>query len=213
MTDLTELGKAVISLFAIVDPIGSIPLFLSATHGWPAARRNAAARIAALTVVSVLGVTAFFGGAILALFGISLASFSVAGGILLMLLAISMMQAQPTPLRQTSEEAEEAVARESVGVVPLGVPLLAGPGAISQIIIFSHGSGAPDLWHRAWLLLPIAMVSIAVWLVFRAAVPLSRRLGATGIHIVTRLMGLIIAAISVEMIARGLGTLFPGLMA
>lgn len=212
MSDLTELGKAAISLFAIVDPIGSIPLFLSATHGWSELRRRATARIAALTVAGVLGVTAFLGESILRFFGISLASFSVAGGILLLLQAVSMMQARAIPMRQTHEEAEEAFEKDAVGVVPLGVPLLAGPGAISQIIIFSHGSGIESLARQASLLLPIAFVAFAVWLTFRAAMPLSRRLGATGIHIVTRLMGLIIAAISVEMIARGLGTLFPGLL-
>ncbi len=213
MSTLTELGKTTISLFAIVDPIGSIPLFLSATHGWPAPRRNEAARIAALTVLGALGVTAFLGESILAFFGISLASFSVAGGILLMVLALSMMQARYAPMRQTDEEALEAAERESVGVVPLGVPLLAGPGAISQVIIFSHGHGTQDLLHQASLLVPIGVVALSVWLIFRTAMPLSHRLGATGIHIVTRIMGLIIAAIAVEMIARGLGVLFPGLMA
>lgn len=212
MPDLTELGKATISLFAIVDPIGAIPMFMAATQGWSALRRSSAARIAALTVLGVLGVTVFLGEAILGLFGISLASFSVGGGILLLLLAVSMMQARPTPLRQTEEEAEEAAERDSVGVVPLGIPLLAGPGAISQVIIFSHNAGADNLPNQALLLLPIALVAVSVWLVFQAAIPLSRRLKSTGIHIVTRIMGLIIAAISVEMIARGLGTLFPGLM-
>lgn len=212
MSDLTELGKAAISLFAIVDPIGSIPLFLSATHGWTALRRAAAARVAALTVFLVLGVSAFLGEAILRFFGISLASFSVAGGILLLVLAVSMMQARYAPMRQTDDEAQEAAERGSVGVVPLGVPLLAGPGAISQVIVFSHGLGTDGLLHQSLLLGPIALVALSAWLVFRAAMPLSARLGATGIHIVTRLMGLIIAAISVEMIARGAGVLFPGLM-
>jgi multiple antibiotic resistance protein len=212
MPDLTELGKATISLFAIVDPIGSIPLFLSATHGWTAQRRGMAARAAALTVFIVLGVSAFLGEAILRFFGISLASFSVAGGILLLLLSVSMMQARYVPMRQTDEEAQEAAEKGSVGVVPLGVPLLAGPGAISQVIIFSHTVGADGLLHQAMLLGPIALVALSAWLVFRAGMPLSQRLGATGIHIVTRLMGLIIAAISVEMIARGAGVLFPGLL-
>jgi len=212
MPDLTELGKAAISLFAIVDPVGSIPLFLSATHGWTADRRAAAAKVAALTVFLVLGVSAFLGEAILRFFGISLASFSVAGGILLLVLAVSMMQARYAPMRQTDDEALEAAEKGSVGVVPLGVPLLAGPGAISQVIVFSHGLGADGLLHQALLLAPIALVALSAWLAFRAAMPLSTRLGATGIHIVTRLMGLIIAAISVEMIARGAGVLFPGLM-
>lgn len=212
MSDLTELGKAAISLFAIVDPVGSIPLFLSATHGWTAARRAAAAKVAALTVFIVLGMSAFLGEAILRFFGISLASFSVAGGILLLVLAVSMMQARYAPMRQTDDEAQEAAEKGSVGVVPLGVPLLAGPGAISQVIVFSHGLGSDGLLRQALLLAPIALVALSAWGVFRAAMPLSSRLGATGIHIVTRLMGLIIAAISVEMIARGAGALFPGLM-
>lgn len=212
MSSVTELGKAAISLFAIVDPIGSIPMFLSATHGWSEDKRRMAARIAALTVVSVLGITALLGEAILTFFGISLASFSVGGGILLLLLAISMMQARYAPLRQTDEEAVEAIEKESVGVVPLGIPLLAGPGAISQVIVFAHGQGPLDILHGLLLLPPILLVALSVWLSFRAAMPLAGRLGATGIHIVTRLMSLIIASISVEMIARGLGTLFPGLM-
>lgn len=210
MSELTELGKAAISLFAIVDPVGSIPLFLSATHGWSASRRARAGRMAALTVFLVLGVTAFLGEAILEFFAISLASFSVAGGILLLLLSVAMMQARISPLRQTEVEAEEAADKEDVGVVPLGIPLLAGPGAISHVIIHGHNAGA--LLHQTLLLLPIALVAVSVWLAFRAAIPLSRRLGATGMNIVTRLMGLIIAAISVEMIASGLGTLFPGLL-
>jgi multiple antibiotic resistance protein len=212
MSDFTELGKAIISLFAIVDPVGTIPLFLAATHGWPVARRNHAARVASATVLAVLAIIALLGEGFLRFFGISLASFSVAGGVLLMLLAVSMMQARRTPLRQTSEEAEEASERDSVGVVPLGVPLLAGPGAISQVIIVGHNAETQGLWQQVLLLVPIALVSLSVWLVFRAALPLSRRLGATGIHVVTRLMGLITAAIAVEMMARGLGALFPGLM-
>lgn len=211
MPDLGELLKSALSLFAIVDPIGTIPLFLSATFGWPGDRRARAARVAAVTVFAVLGMAIFMGEAMLRFFAISIASFSVGGGILLLLLAISMMQAQSTPIRQTQEEAMEAVDRESVGVVPLGIPLLAGPGAITQVIIAGHGDSAAALLQQIALLLPVALVALAVWLIFRAAIPLSRRLGATGIHIVTRLMGLVIAAISVEMIARGMLQLFPGL--
>ncbi|MCS6786698.1 MAG: NAAT family transporter [Thiobacillaceae bacterium] len=211
MPELAELIKLAVSLFAIVDPIGSIPLYLSATQGWPAERRARTARAAALTVFAVLGLAAFSGVSLLHFFGISLASFSVGGGLLLLLLSISMLQARSSPLRQTEEEAQEAIERESVGVVPLGVPLLAGPGAITQVILASHNTGAGLGLHNLALLLPIAAVALSVWVIFRAALPLSRRLGPTGTHLVTRLMGLIIAAISVEMIARGLSELFPGL--
>jgi len=209
MADLAELSKAVVSLFVIVDPVGNIPLFLNATEKWPMARRARAARMAAITVLVVLSLSALLGEQILRLFGISLASFSVGSGILLLLLAISMLQARISSVRQTPEEAVEAVEREALGVVPLGIPLLAGPGAISNVMIAVHQ-------HPGWLdllllLIPIIIVSASVWASFVFAVPIARRLGNTGIHIVTRLMGLILAALAVELMARGLVVLLPAL--
>jgi multiple antibiotic resistance protein len=209
--DSLELVKSALALFAIVDPVGVIPIFLLATQGYTLAQSRAAARIAALTVLGVLTLFAFLGEPLLMFFGIRLAAFSVAGGLLLLLLALSMVQARVSPLRQTQDEALEAEEKDAVGVVPLGVPLLAGPGAITHVIVAA--SAAPgDVLHQAALLIPVALVALSVWLSFRAAPVIARRLGKTGIHVVTRLMGLIIAAISVEMIAAGLGKLFPGLL-
>lgn len=210
--DALTLAKSAFALFAIVDPVGVIPIFLLATRGYTLAQSHAAARIAALTVLGVLTLFSFIGEALLAFFGIRLAAFTVAGGLLLLLLALSMVQAHVSPQRQTEDEAAEAEERDAVGVVPLGVPLLAGPGAITHVILMS-GKTAGDLLHQSLLLLPVAFVALTVWLAFRAAPLIARRLGKTGIHVVTRLMGLIIAAISVEMIASGLGQLFPGLLA
>lgn len=209
--DILALAKATVALFAIVDPIGVIPIFLAATYGFDAAQRARAARVSALTVIGVLAVFTFLGQPLLTFFGIRLGSFSVAGGLLLLLLALSMVQAHVSPQRQTPDEAEEAMARDAVGVVPLGVPLLAGPGAITHMIVAAN-EAAGDWLRLATLLVPIVLVGASVWVSFRAAPLIARRLGATGIHVVTRLMGLIIAAISVEMIATGLGKLFPGLM-
>jgi len=207
MIDLAEFSKTAVSLFVIVDPIGNIPLFLTTTEKWDVRRRTHAARLAAITVFAVLSVAASLGYKILNLFGISLASFSVGSGILLMMLAISMLQARTSLLRQTPEEAEEAAEWDALGAVPLGVPLLAGPGAISNVMVSAQQ-------HPGWLglsliLIPIGIVAVSVWASFVFALPISRRLGNTGIHIVTRLMGLILAALAVELMARGLVTLFP----
>ncbi len=209
--DILELAKAALALFAIVDPVGVIPMFLLATHGYTLAQSRAAARIAALTVLGVLTLFTFLGEPLLMFFGIRLAAFAVAGGLLLLLLALSMVQARVSPQRQTQDEAAEAEEREAVGVVPLGIPLLAGPGAITHVIVAASAARG-EVLHQAALLVPVGLVALSVWLSFRAAPVISRRLGKTGIHVVTRLMGLIIAAISVEMIADGLGKLFPGLL-
>ncbi|WP_041432708.1 MarC family protein [Thiobacillus denitrificans] len=209
--DLLELLKAALALFAIVDPVGVIPIFLMATHGFTLTQSRAAARIAALTVLGVLTIFAFAGETLLTFFGIRLAAFSVAGGLLLLLLALSMVEAHVSPQRQTQDEAVEAEEKDSVGVVPLGVPLLAGPGAITHVIV-AAGALEGHTLQRGLLLLPVGLVALSVWLAFRAAPVIAKRLGKTGIHVVTRLMGLIIAAISIEMIARGLGELFPGLL-
>lgn len=209
--DLFELAKSALALFAIVDPIGSIPIFLMATQAYTLAQSRSAARVAALTVLGVLAVFIFVGEPLLTFFGIRLAAFSVAGGLLLLLLALSMVQAHVSPQRQTQEEALEAEEKEAVGVVPLGVPLLAGPGAITHVIV-AAGAAQGDVMQQGLLLIPVALVALSVWLAFRAAPMIARRLGKTGIHVVTRLMGLIIAAISIEMIASGLGQLFPGLL-
>ena len=210
--DFFELSKSAFALFAIVDPVGVIPIFLMATQGYTLAQSHHAARIAALTVLGVLSLFIFVGEPLLMFLGIRLAAFSVAGGLLLLLLALSMVQAHVSPQRQTEDEAAEAEEKDSVGAVPLGVPLLAGPGAITHIIVAS-GAAQGNVIHQGMLLIPVALVALSVWLAFRAAPAIARRLGRTGIHVVTRLMGLIIAAISIEMIASGLGTLFPGLLA
>ena len=209
--DFLILAKAAFALFAIVDPVGVIPIFLTATMGFSETQRSIAARLAAITVITVLAVFTFIGEPLLAFFNIRIAAFSVAGGLLLLLLALSMVQAHVSPQRQTREEAEEAVEKDAVGVVPLGVPLLAGPGAITHVIVAS-GAAPGDLLHQSALLIPIVLVGLSVWLSFRLAPIIARKMGATGIHVVTRLMGLIIAAISIEMIATGLGQLFPGLL-
>ena len=208
--DIAALFQAALTLFAIVDPVGVIPIFLLATRGFAREQQHRAAWISALTVWLVLVLFTFLGDPLLKFFGIRIEAFSIAGGLLLLMLALSMLQAHVSPLKQTPDEAMEAEEKEAVGAVPLGVPLLAGPGAITHVIV-AAGQAPGDLLHQAALLIPVSLVALSVWISFRAAPAIARRLGKTGIHVVTRLMGLIIAAISIEMIARGLAGLFPGL--
>jgi multiple antibiotic resistance protein len=209
MSGWVEYLKFFAGLVAILNPIGVIPIFINLTYNQTAAERNRTALTAALTVGVVLAVALLCGEWILDFFGISVASFQVAGGILILYNSLSMLQARMNATRQTEEEAQETAEREDVAVVPIGVPLTAGPGAISTVILYGH---KPALFGRYVILFAgIAIVAAIVWAAFRLAPLISRALSRTGINIVTRLMGLIMAAIGIEFIASGLKILFPGL--
>ena len=209
MAAWVEYLKFFAGLIAILNPIGVIPIFINLTYNQTAAERNRTALVAAVTVGVVLAVSLLCGEVILDFFGISVASFQVAGGVLILLNSLSMLQAKMGATRQTEEEAQETAEREDVAVVPIGVPLTAGPGAISTVILYGH---KPALFGRSVILIGgIAVVALIVWAAFRLAPLISRALSRTGINIVTRLMGLIMAAIGIEFIAAGLRILFPSL--
>ena len=209
MAAWVEYLKFFAGLVAILNPIGVIPIFINLTYNQTAPERNRTALMAAITVGVVLAVALLCGEVILDFFGISVASFQVAGGILILLNSLSMLQAKMGATRQTEEEAQETSEREDVAVVPIGVPLTAGPGAISTVILYGH---KPALFGRYVILVGgIAIVALIVWTAFRLAPLISRALSRTGINIVTRLMGLIMAAIGIEFIASGLRILFPSL--
>ena len=208
MDEWSHLFKVGIALFAIVNPIGTVPIFVTATEGWSAADRIRTVRIIALTVFTVLTVAIFVGDRILEFFGISIPSFQVGGGILLLLMAISMMHGKALSDRQTVEEAQASIDREAVAIVPLSIPLLAGPGAISSVIITAEQSGG--FWGHLSLVIPVLVVVALVWAILGLSMAIANRLGAVGIIIVTRLMGLILAAMAIEFMTQGLGSLFPG---
>ncbi|MBC7697762.1 MAG: NAAT family transporter [Bacteroidia bacterium] len=209
MTDWSALFKIGIALFAIVNPIGSLPIFISATDGWSSQDRAKTSRTVALTVFIVLIASAFLGDQILAFFGITIPSFQVGGGILLMLIAISMMHGKQSGTRQTPEEAQTLAEREVIAIVPLSIPLLAGPGAISSMIIAAQQNSS--FAGHLWLVIPIFVICLIIWLILSLSVAISKQLGTIGINIVTRLMGLVLAAMAVEFIAHGLVGLFPKL--
>lgn len=209
MLSWTEYLKVFTALLAIVDPIGSIPVFVSLTDNQETAERYRTARIAAITTASVLVGACLFGDSLLRLFGVGIASFRVGGGILLLLMAVTMFHAERSRSRQTPEEAIEAGERTGVGVVPLAIPLLSGPGAISTMIIYSAQGNGPV--HSAVLAGGAVLLGLVVWVSLRLAAPIGGLLGRTGINIVTRLMSLLLAAIAVEFVVGGLAELLPGL--
>ncbi|MGH7932392.1 MAG: YchE family NAAT transporter [Candidatus Binataceae bacterium] len=198
-----------ISLFVIADPIGAIPIFITLTERHSEKDRKRIASVAASSVALVLIASLFLGQPLLQFFGINIASFRVAGGILIMIMAIAMLQARHSRAHHAPEEAEEAVTKEDAAVVPLAIPLIAGPGAISTIIIYAHQA---ITWLDTIALVIISLVvATSVWSALRLADPIRRLLGTTGINVVTRLLGLILAAVAVEFIATGLAQLLPGL--
>jgi multiple antibiotic resistance protein len=198
-----------IALFVIADPIGAIPIFLNLTHDQARQEKDRTAMITAGTVAAVLVLAGLLGGALLQIFGIRIASFRVGGGILILLMAIAMLYARPG--RTTPEEAAEASGQHDLAIVPLAVPLIAGPGAISSVILYAQQATA---WlDTVILVFTILLIATSVWIALRLAEPISLILGRTGINIITRLLGLLLTAIAVEFITTGLTQLMPGLAA
>lgn len=203
--------KPLISLLAIVNPIGVIPFFIHFTRNFTAAQRRKTVGIAAVTAFIVIAISALLGLKILEFFGISLASFQVGGGLLLLMSSIQMLNAQPAEsrARDIDDGASRADSGASIAVVPLTIPLLTGPAAISTVVIYAEKT--KYVWEVGVLVGYGLIIGFATWLVLSAAGRVGRFMGQTGINVMTRLMGLILAAIAVEVMSDGLMKLFPAL--
>jgi len=208
VSSLSEYLRFVVTLTAVVDPFLAVPFFLTVTAARSEAESRRLARVVALTVFLVLAVSALVGEALLDLIGASLSAFRVGGGLVLLLMALAMLNAQAGGVRQSQAEAKEMEQGELQGVVPLAIPLLAGPGAISTSIIAAEGGG---LAHQLTIVLCIAVVCVVSLLTMRAAHRIAARMGTTGLNVATRILGLLLAAMAVQTMAVGLKQLFPGL--
>ena len=208
MTSLSEYLRYLVTLTAVLDPFLAIPIFIGATLGQDEAGQNRLANAVVVTVFLVLAGAALFGNNLLKVLGASLPAFQVGGGLVLLLMALAMLNARPGEMRQTREEAEELRAGEVSGVVPLAVPLLAGPGAISTTIIAGEAGGAP---HKLALVACIGLLCAVLWWLLRIAHAVGNRISTTGLNVATRLLGLLLAAIAIQTMAEGLRRLFPGL--
>ena len=199
--------KPLITLLAIVNPLAVVPFFIHYTRGFSAAQRRRTIGIAAFSSFVVIAASALLGLQILEFFGISLASFQVGGGLLLLTASLSMLNAQPAEAKSNEAEMADAAARASIAVVPLTIPLLTGPATMSTVVIYAEK--AQTYLGLASLVGYGVVIALAVVLCFSLAQPIARLLGKTGINVMTRLMGLILAALAVEVMADGLHKLFP----
>ena len=204
-----DLLKPLIALLAIVNPIGVIPFFIHFTQGFSRPQRQRTIRIAAFSAFVVIAVSALAGLKIIAFFGISLGSFQVGGGMLLLMSALQMLNAQPAESRQgdLAEGEDKVDAGDSIAIVPLTIPLLTGPATISTMVIYADKTR--HWWEMAILVAYGVAIGVAVWIAFNLSGRIARVLGTTGINVMTRLMGLILAALAVEVMSDGLVTLFP----
>lgn len=201
--------KPLITLLALVNPLAIVPFFIHYTQGFSSAQRKRTILISSFSAFVVIATCALMGLQVLEFFGISLASFQVGGGMLLLNSALSMLNAQPAEARTTQDEVEDASARTSIAVVPLTIPLLTGPASMSTVVIYADQ--AKTLLQHAALVGYGVVIGLATAICFTLAVPIERALGKTGINVMTRIMGLILAAISVEVMAAGLVKIFPAL--
>src|SRR5277367_6648485 len=193
---------ALTSIFFLVDPFAVIPLFLAVTAGAPRAERNGIARRSALTCAIVLSAFAIAGSLIFKMFGITLPAFKIAGGIILMQIGLDMLQGKQSSQKSSAEEQQEGAEKSDASIIPLGMPMLAGPGAISTVMVLVGESHA--LWQHAVIYATILLTSFLSFMILAGADGVRKYLGETGIRILMRLMGLLLVALAVQFVVNGL---------
>lgn len=196
-----------VSVFSIVNPLAALPVYVGMTSELPAPARRRLPRATALAAFAILAVAFIAGEVVLAFFSIRIASLRVAGGILIFGMAWSMLQAKMSGTKHRPEEAEEAPDRHAIAVVPLAMPLLAGPGAISVMILTA--TNTETLLEQLLAIGAVLVNCLGIWAILRGSKPIAGFLGQTGMNVATRFMGLILAAVAVEFIAAGLTEIFP----
>jgi len=192
------------SVFFLVDPFAAIGSFLAITAGADAARRKRMARKGALTCFIVLTTFAIAGQFIFRMFGITLPAFEVAGGLILLLIGLDMLEARRSPTQETTGDAEEAAAKEDAGIVPLGIPMLAGPGAISSVMVLVGQVPSLFGWEMGAILGSIAITAFTSYWVLAGADRVRGFMGETGIRILVRIMGLLLVALAMQFFVNGL---------
>jgi multiple antibiotic resistance protein len=193
---------ALSSIFFLVDPFAALPTFLAVTEGQSAAKRVRTARKASLTALVILSSFAVAGRLIFRLFGITIPAFEIAGGIILLLIGLDMLQAKRSATQESSGDAEEAATKDDAGIVPMGIPMLAGPGAITSVMVLV--GQVQTAWQMGAILGAIAVTAAGCFLVLGSAARVARVLGDTGIRILVRIMGLLLVALAVQYFVNGL---------
>jgi multiple antibiotic resistance protein len=196
---------ALSSIFFLVDPFAALPTFLAVTQGQDRAKRVRTARKASLTAFVILTAFAIAGTYIFRLFGITLPAFEIAGGIILLLIGLEMLQAKRSATQETNPETEAAATKDDVGIVPMGIPMLAGPGAITSVMVLvGQAHQSEGYWQMAAIFGAIAITALICFLVLGSADRVASILGETGIRILVRIMGLLLVALAVQYFVNGL---------
>lgn len=208
MRDVLTFGLVAFSaIFFVVDPLAVLPIFLAMTANETPAHKRATALRAAITCGITLTVFAAAGSLIFRFFGITLGAFKIAGGVLLFLVALDMMQAQKSRTRSTPEEEKEGIEKADVAIIPLAIPLLSGPGSIATVMVLM--SRHQRFVYTIPVFVSIFITAVLTWLMLRGAEWIERRLSKTFMNVVMRIMGLILAAISVEFVIAGIKDVLP----
>ncbi len=211
LMDLAIYAAVFVSVFAIVDPVGTLPFFVTLTDGFTPEDRAVVLRRAVIVLGGILGLFALVGRFLFAAFGFTLASFEIAGGILLFIVAYDMLSGEIGRTKLSSEDREEAIARrDEISVVPLGIPLLAGPGAISTVMIYEANAGG-DPFMIVATFLAIAVTTVATFLILHYGQRILRSLGRVGVMAMTRVLGLLLAAVGVQFVVLGIEGVFAHL--
>lgn len=196
---------ALSSIFFLVDPFAAMPTFLAVTAGADKTRRRRIARKASLTALIFLSAFALAGQYIFKMFGITLPAFEIAGGVILLLIGLDMLEARRSPTQETSGDAEAAASKEDAGIVPLGIPMLAGPGSIASVMVLV--GQAQNRWQMVAILGAIFVTAAICYLVLGNSDKVGRALGDTGIRILVRIMGLLLVALAVQYFVNGMADL------
>jgi multiple antibiotic resistance protein len=195
---------ALSSIFFLVDPLAAIPSFLAITEGADPERRRRMARKGALTCFIVLTTFAVCGQLIFRLFGITLPAFEIAGGVILLLIGLDMLQAKRSATQEASGDTEEGAAKEDAGIVPIGIPMLAGPGSISTVMVLVGQVPSLWRWEMGAILGSITVTSLVSYWVLAGAGRVLKVLGETGIRVLVRVMGLLLVALAMQYFVNGM---------
>jgi multiple antibiotic resistance protein len=206
MGSMNDIMKFGISMYSVLNPLGAIPIFLTLTQWNSHEEIRKVAVICSSAVCVTLLVGIFLGNIILTFFGISIASFRVGGGVLIALMAIQMMNARSMETKLNSEEIQTQKMNQEIGIVPLAIPLLAGPGSISTSII--HANHFKTIWHWIGATIMIILISISIYYILHFSRLIGTKVGKIGLNVMTRIMGLILMALSVEFISSGIKEIF-----
>jgi multiple antibiotic resistance protein len=209
---LTHSLVALSAIFVVVDPLAAVPFFLAMTSDQSPEQRRETARRAAIGAWLILTAFGLVGALLFRLLGISIPAFKLAGGVLLLLIAIDMLRTAPSPARITAPEVEAGVEKDDVAIVPLAMPLLAGPGSIATVIVLMGRVHPKQWWNGLPVLVAVAVVAGVTYLTLASANRVERALSRTGMNILERVAGMLLAAIALQFMIDGAGEAFPGLL-